>query len=180
MQVFVKRADLTASTPPDPIPVIATYTDFPTLPYSTHDASMSSPSVVTVLYLPNTAVERTEFTLPDSDITLKQTSLVPSWRDNAPTIINAEANRRIEEVFPDYKQRNSTAAYQIATQSYGNNPTTWPIEAKNFKNEYDRGWAYVNAIREVTVPLTATMPPDPTSDTYWPTRITPIYFDPIF
>lgn len=180
MQVFVKRADLTAATPPDPIPVIATYADDPAVPYATHDPSNSNPSAVTVLYLPSSAVERTEITLSGTDITIQQTSLADDWRNNNTMIVNSEANRRIVDVFPEYKQRNSTATYQQCVTAYGLDSTAWPPEAKTFKDEYDRGWAYVNAVRETSGTLTPSMPPDPTSDTYWPTRIAPIVFGTVF
>jgi hypothetical protein len=176
MQVFVKRNDLTATTAPNPFPIVALYSDLPTVPYSAHGDAAE----VTALYVPSTVVERVTITLPSSDVSFTVTALAPAWRDNAAAVVNAEANRRIEDVFPDYKQRNSTAAYQQATQAYGSDPSTWPTEAKAFKTEYDRGWTYVNAVRERTTTLIATMPPDPTADGYWPTRIAPVHFDPIF
>jgi len=188
VQVFVHRADLTAASPPDPIVVIAAYNDEPPIPYSAHDLTHSAPSTVTALYLPTEMVLRTNVTLPGAPtfpgapapITVPQTVLASTWRDDAEKIINGEANRRIIEVFPDYKQRNSTAQMQMAVNAYGSDSTIWPPEAKTFKNEYDRGWTYVAAVRERTPLLIADLPPDPTADGYWPTRITPVSFSVIF
>lgn len=175
MQVFVKRADLTAATPPDPVPVLAVYNDDPTIPYSAH----GDPADVTALYLPASAILRTTLSLPGG-VNLPQNGLKSDWRSNADQIINSEAARRINDVFPEYKQRNSTATYQQAITAYGTDPSVWPPEAKTFKTEYDRGWTYINAVRERSATLIPSMPPDPTADTYWPTRIDPVSFAPIF
>jgi hypothetical protein len=184
MQVFVKRADLTAATPPDPVPVIATYEDAPAIPYSTHDPSNSTPSAVTVLYLTADLIIHYSYLPPGmpANVTgIPSLGLISTWRDHADIIVNGEANRRIVDVFPEYKQRNSTSTYQQAQTAYGIDPSVWPPEAQAFKDEYDRGWSYVNAVRERTTSLIPSLPPDPTEDSYWPTRITPpIHFDPIF
>lgn len=174
MQIFVNRADLTAATPPSPLVVLATYTDDPTVPYSAHGGTS-----VTVIYLNATLVLMQDLTLPGG-ITVPQKVLDPNWRASADGIVNAEANRRITDVFPEFKQRNSNATYQQCITAYGNNPGVWPTPAATFKIEYDRGWNYVNAVRQNTPPLIATLPPDPTADQYWPTRITPVSFAPVF
>jgi hypothetical protein len=173
MQIFVNRADLTA--PADKVLVLAIYNDDPTMPYTAH----GDPTVVTVLYLPNEAIVREVTELPGG-IKIPSTYLAADWRLNAEQIVNEEAGRRIEDVFPDYKQQNSTAGYQQCLTAYGNDPSVWPPEAKTFKDEYDRGWAYINAVRERTPVLIATLPPDPTADSHWPTRIDPVSFQPIF
>lgn len=176
MQVFVKRADLTTTPAPDPLLVVASYlADSPPVPYTAH----GDPADVTVIYVPTTAVLQDRLILP-GNIIVPRTILDPDWRSNVERIINSEANRRIEEVFPDYKQRNSTATYQQCLTAYGNDPNIWPIEAKDFKNEYDRGWAYINAVRERTTALITSLPPDPSADAHWPTRIDPVHFVPIF
>jgi hypothetical protein len=173
MQVFVNRADLTAIPNPDPFPVVATYADSPWVPINAHG------DVATVITLPGTVVQTIKETLAENLVISKRV-LNSTWRDNAEGIVNNEAGRRIEDVFPDYKQRNSTATYQQCVTAYGSNTSVWPIEAKTFKDEYDRGWSYVNAVRERTPPLIASMPPDPTANNYWPTRIDPVHFEPVF
>jgi hypothetical protein len=184
MQVFVKRADLTAGT--DPMPVIGTYlADDPAIPYTAHGTAADT----TVLYLPTTTVIKKDVPISDpitgvpaadNPITIPKTVLVSNWRSNVNQIVNSEANRRIADVFPDYKQRNSTSTYQQCQTAFGADPSVWPPEAKAFKDEYDRGWSYVNAVRERTTALITSMPPDPTADSYWPTRIDPVSFEPVF
>lgn len=102
-----------------------------------------------------------------------QTLLVPQWRDDYKPVINAEANRRINLVFPDYKQRNYTARVQDDITKYGADPVAWPPPEQAFKLESDRGWRYVADIRAASNAWTS-MPTDPTADSIWPPTITPI------
>ena len=102
-----------------------------------------------------------------------RTILVPNWRDDYKPVVNAEAARRINLVFPEYKQRNYTAHYQDNITKYGADATTWPANEQTFKAESDRGWKYVSDVRTASNAWTA-MPVDPTADSIWPPTITPI------
>ena len=102
-----------------------------------------------------------------------RTVLQSNWRDNWQPIVNAEANRRITDVFPSYKQTNYIAQFNAYQTQYGADTTTWPAEAQTFKAEYDRGWKYVSDVRAASNAMTG-MPQDPTADEHWPPVITPI------
>jgi hypothetical protein len=99
--------------------------------------------------------------------------LVATWRDDYKPVVNAEAARRINLVFPEYKQRNFTAHYQDNITSYGADATVWPPAEQTFKTEYDRGWQYIGDVRAASNAWSA-MPTDPTADAIWPPTITPI------
>ena len=86
-------------------------------------------------------------------------------------MVNGEANRRINNAFPIFKQNNYNATYNQNQSQHGTDTTTWPDQA--FVAEYTRGWSYVNDVRAVANSFTA-MPVDPTDDSIWPPIITPI------
>jgi hypothetical protein len=160
MQVFVNKADLISTT----IPVLAYYNDLPVLAIGIHGANA------------------TMFSLPPTDVDLTQFPpvLTSTFRNDMAIMVNGEANRRILLVFTDDMQRNANADINRSTTLYGANPATWPADAQSRKTEGDRGWTYVNAVRQAASALsTQTSLTDPTADLHWPTAISPpIYIQP--
>lgn len=159
MQVFVVRSELATESVSQPVHVIAEYSNDVIIDIAAHG------SVGTRLLLAD------GFTVFDATSGIK--TLKDGWRTDYKPVLNGEASRRIALVFPDYKQRNYTAHYQDNITQYGVDTTTWPQVEKDFKNEYDRGWAYVNDVRAAANSFNS-MPPDPTADGNWPPTITPI------
>lgn len=158
-QVFVIRADLSAEDAQNPVRVRAAYSNDTVVPIDFAGAD------ATVLVLADNLVK--------NDRDNFRTVLVQNWRDDYKPVVNAEANRRINLVFPEFKQRNYTAKYQDNITTYGADSTAWPTDEITFKAEYDRGWKYVSDVRAASNAWAA-MPTDPTADSIWPPTITPI------
>jgi len=158
-QAFVIRNDLAAETAQTPVRVFATYPNSTVVAIDAHGAQCTLLTVAENLIVP--------------DRTGGPSTLAANWRDNYLPIVNGEAARRINIAFPEYKQRNYNAQYQIYITDYGSDTASWPTEAKDFKVEYDRGWQYVNDVRTLANSWTA-LPTDPTADAIWPPAITPI------
>ena len=158
-QAFVVRNDLLVEGIDNPVRVVAVYGNGMVLTID------SQGSGYTLLRLADNLIIR--------DPAKLVAVLAPTWRDDYKPVINAEANRRIELVFPSYKQSNYTAQVQNDITKYGTDTTQWPIGEQNFKIEADRGWKYVSDIRTASNAW-ASMPPDPTADSIWPPTITPV------
>ena len=156
MQVFVRRSDLTL----DSVPVIGTYDDSVRIDPAQHGGDM------VVLSLPPNAVIS-----PTAEISMPM--LVTGWREaNKQQIISAQATKLIDDVFPEYSQRNSTAELTGYIATYGADSNKWPDAARKRKAEIDRCWSYVNAVRnKSTAMMRASLPVDPTANSNWPTRI---------
>lgn len=158
-QAFVIRNDLLIEDAQNPVRALAAYPNATPVTIDMHGAQC------------------TLLTLADNLVVNDQANfriiLVATWRDDYKPVVNAEAARRINLVFPEYKQRNYTARYQDYITSYGADPAAWPQEALDFKVEYDRGWQYVSDVRTASNAWTA-MPTDPTADSIWPPAISPI------
>jgi hypothetical protein len=160
MQVFVPRAALVA----DQVPIIATYPDTPSLAVDFHG------SAATMFSLPPEAI----------DPNFMPPQLVTNFRDNMLSMCQAEAQRRINLVFPDYMQRNCNADINRSTTLYGADSSTWPTDAQSRKAENDRGWYYVSQVRQSSDALGAqTATVDPTDNLHWPPDIAPIYIPPV-
>jgi hypothetical protein len=170
MFAFVLRTELQAEDAEHPVRVIASYSEDQVVPINTHGESCTRVTV------PDSSVART--TPPIVGMPPFGHVLATGWRTDYMPIINAEASRRIELVFPDFKQRNATAAVQEWITTYGTNTTTWPAQCQAFKTEADRGWTYIQVIRDTANAFTS-LPADPTADAIWPAPITPISFPPI-
>ena len=155
MQVVVRRNDLTNETPY----VVASYDDALVVDVT---ALGLTPDAATVLTVPATAITRAERMPP---------MLAPNWRDNGQLTTNAEAFRRIEQSFSSYAQRNANADMIECVTKYGNDPATWPQDARERKTLADQGWAYVNNVRQQANALAVNMPVDVTDDSHWPTQI---------
>jgi hypothetical protein len=159
MQVFVPRNDLLIEDQDNPVRVTATYAAGMIVPIDFHGPQN------TLL----TVADNLVFNDKDSFRTI----LIKTWRDDFKPVMNAEAARRINLVFPEYKQRNYTAHYQDNITKFGADANTWPPEEVTFKAEYDRGWKYISDVRTASNAWSA-MPTDPTADSIWPPTITSI------
>ena len=157
-KAFVVRGDLLNEAVDKPVRVRAVYSNGMILTLESHGVEC------TLLLLADNLVIR------DNNF---QTVLKSTWRTDYGPVINAEANRRIELAFPDYKQRNYTARVQDMITTYGADASIWPQAERDFKAEADRGWQYVADVRTASNAWTA-MPVDPTADSIWPPAITPI------
>lgn len=158
-QAFVIRSDLSIEDAQNPVRVRASYGNGMVL---TPDFAGTD---CTLLFLADDLITE--------DRVNYRTILISTWRDDYKPVINWEANRRINLVFPEYKQRNYTAHYQDNITKYGADATSWPAQEQTFKAEYDRGWQYVSDVRAASNAWTA-MPVDPTADPIWPPTISPI------
>ena len=158
-KAFVIRSDLLAEDASNPVRVFAAYPNSVMYPIDFHGAQC------TLLTVADSLIANDKITFTNS--------LVPTWRDDYKPVVNAEASRRIELVFPDFKQRNHTARVQEDITRYGPDTAAWPQQEQDFKVESDRGWKYVADIRAASNAWTA-MPVDPTADSIWPPSITPI------
>lgn len=176
MQVFVLRSDLLLDPATTKVRVMAAYPDTPAKPIDFNG------SQCTVLIVNDNQVDWFRPDVaggsppPPSGMGIAPTItqvLVPNWRNEYRYVLNNEAFRRIQLVFPEFKQRNYTAKYQDNITQYGTDTSTWPSEQQTFKAEYDRGWKYVSDVRTASNAWTA-MPADPTADSIWPTQISPI------
>ncbi|RYG84111.1 MAG: hypothetical protein EON59_13490 [Alphaproteobacteria bacterium] len=83
--------------------------------------------------------------------------------------VKAEAGRRIEEIMPSYKQRNSMAAGLEAMMTYGTDPAAWPPEVQAVNNQAQAAWAAIKAIRAKSdeIEAMAPIPADFRDDGYW-------------
>jgi len=162
-QIFVNRNDLVIEDVDHPVKIIASYANDAIVTVDMHGAA------ATVLSVADTVVNRNSLNARQPFPTLTAT-----WRNDYKPVINAEAQRRIYDVFADYKQRNYTAAVQGYITQYGADATVWPQPAKDVKTEGDRGWTYVTAVRTAANAWTAMPGGDPTADSIWPTVISPI------
>lgn len=154
--VFVIRDGLLTESDTAPVTVFASYPNAMAAPIDFHGPDC------TLLALADSLVA------PGIPMTLKK-----EWRDDYTPVLQYEAARRINLVFPEYKQRNYTAHYQSNITSYGSDATAWPQPEQDFTAEYDRGWKYVSDVRAASNSWSA-MPTDPTADAIWPPTITPI------
>ena len=101
-------------------------------------------------------------------------ALLPSWRDDLNTVINFEANRRVEIPFPDFKQRNATHKTQQYGAMYGMDRNQWPPDAVAAQAEFDRGWTYVDQVRATAANLQTSKPLNPCEPSLWPPIIPPV------
>jgi len=170
MFIFVRKSELPIEDASHPVQVIASYSEEQNVMIHSHGEEC------TILTLPQSAVTQT--TPPMAGMPALGQVLMTGWRTDYVPIVNGEASRRIELVFPAFKQRNATAAIQEWITTYGTTVTTWPAQCQAFKTEADRGWTYIQAVRDVANAFTS-LPVDPTDDALWPPAISPITLPPV-
>jgi hypothetical protein len=156
MQVFVRRSDLSRK-PEEAMTVMGFYEDATTI-----TPEMGRPEFV-ILSLPATALEAGPTSMRE---------LRPGWREKyRETIIYGEAERRILATLPAHAQRNVLAEYMSFFAHHGADAAKWPPVAKQRQGEIERGWTYINAVRQAAKGLLHKTPADPTADNLWPKRI---------
>jgi hypothetical protein len=158
-QAFVIRNDLQNETTENPVRVVASYRNDQIV-----DRDWHGPQCTVVSVSDSKIVMKPP---PDEGMLI----LISTWREDYLPTVNAEAQRRITDAFPIYKQNNYNAIYNQNQSQHGTDTTTWPDQA--FVAEYSRGWQYISDVRTVANSFTA-MPVDPTDDSIWPTAISPV------
>lgn len=165
MQVYVLKSDLSSQAAV--VMVQGSYPDQPQL-----DRNLLG-TQFTVLTLPPTSV--VPYAVPGTSPALLMSQLESGWRNNASMIVRNEAQRRILESFSEFMQRNATNDATQSLMLYGPDPAAWPQDAKDRKAAAEVGWDYVATVRQTSDALETALPPDPTADGHWPTRIPPVY-----
>lgn len=84
--------------------------------------------------------------------------------------VKLEANRRIEAIMPDFKQRNALALGMETVMTYGADPAVWPPQLQQLNGAMLAKWAAIKAIRTKSDEIEAMdpIPADFRDDTYWP------------
>lgn len=104
---------------------------------------------------------------------LDRPRLLPGWRGDMDSVINAECSRRILISFPEYMQRNASLQVLQNNIRYGMDSATWPQEARDQLNESKRGWDWITVMREASDALQGVNPVNPTDDSHWPAQLEP-------
>lgn len=83
--------------------------------------------------------------------------------------VKAEANRRIEAIMPDFKQRNALALGMETVMTYGADPANWPAEMQQINAATLGKWTAIKAIRTRSdeIEAMAPIPADFRDDSYW-------------
>jgi hypothetical protein len=159
MQVFVRRSALSQKS--DTVAVLAYFDDATMITPDMHPPGSTLLSLDGVVQLPIGGV-----------------TLAPGWREaNAARILNAEAERRIAEVFPEREQLASLADVLSRILKHGADSAGWPKEATARSAEFERAWAYAKSVRRTAEAKRGALPPDPTADEHWPKRAAPYKAD---
>jgi hypothetical protein len=84
--------------------------------------------------------------------------------------VKAEAGRRIESVFPDYKQRNAMALALQGIRDHGTDPSVWPEPMKSMHKRDNALWEWTKAVRARSddIEKMKPIPQDFRDDTFWP------------
>lgn len=159
MQVFVRRSELTVG---HDVHVLASFDDNVVVDPKTYGDGAAllqvPPSVI--IHRPGLSVLAEDW-----------------WEKSKQQVMSIQASKLIDDVFPEYSQRNSTAELTGYIATYGADSSKWPDAARKRKTEIDRCWNYVNAVRgKCTAMMKGELPSDPTAGSNWPTRISP--YDP--
>jgi hypothetical protein len=161
MRTFVRRSSLTLKTD-EVVPVLLTLDDRAEVPTEKQWPMVRETAM---LDLPPDAVRQVDM----------RPVLPPNWRETYRTqIAQREAERRIEEAFPEPLQRYSLYELNAATLDHGTDAKQWPTRTRQHKADIDRAWNYVQAVRAKANDMAkSALPADPTSDRHWPPRIAP-------
>lgn len=92
---------------------------------------------------------------------------LPGFAEKQIAAIKAEASRRIEEIMPAHKQRNTLALGMEATTLHGPDPRQWPAEYQRAQADAMKAWAKIKAIRERSNELELNPPADVSDDRHW-------------
>jgi hypothetical protein len=167
MKVFVRTSSLGGGKAPE---VIAYYPDDSEVAADAHGSEMTM--LVVPKHVLKTAADKSDDMMSPLSSMPTMPKLADDWRETAASVIlQAEAKRRTEDVFPVSEQMSSLRDLLRFTLQYGTDTSKWPTEAKNRKAEIDSLWNYVGEVRE-RVRALSSLPNDPVSDKNWPTRMT--------
>lgn len=160
MKIFIRTSSLAEKSPQ----IFAMYSA------DAHVAADAHGPEMTMLEVPEMRFER----LPDaSSATGAETfpRLPEDWRERlSQPIMQAEAERRINEVLPPSEQLASLSELVMLLMQHGYDPSAWPEDAKARKAEIEHAWNYVRDVK-ARARSHRTAPFDPTGDKNWPTRI---------
>jgi hypothetical protein len=83
--------------------------------------------------------------------------------------VKREAERRILEIMPVYKQRNNLAKGMVLTTLHGSDTSKWPEDSKQEYGEVISQWSQIEAIRSKSTQIEAMtpIPADYSDDKYW-------------
>jgi hypothetical protein len=152
-QILINRSEFAKN----PVEVIAYYDEGVEIDTKIHGDD------VVVLHLPESAVRFVDTHM----------ILVPDWRDRyKDAVVADEAQRRIEDAFPEDEQSNTALELTTYMLDYGTDVARWPPAAKARKAEADRCLNYVKSVRSRRAEmLKGNLPANPNADSFWPTRI---------
>jgi hypothetical protein len=157
MKIFVRSTDLGSAEPT----IVGFYSDDSDVSETAHglDAVM--------LTVPSHLIQYER--LPDGSQAVPK--LNQNWREQAGAkVIEHEARKRINEAFALEQQLLALHELQELIIQHGTDMSSWPTDARNRKAEFDQSWTYVREIKE-RMRATTTIPPNPSSDKNWPTRL---------
>ena len=119
-------------------------------------------------------------TIPDALVGMRQVepgvdinvfTLAKTWRNGAGiAAFRGEADRRIEEAFPDSEQQAANREVTGFILQYGADSSKWPQEAKARQIELDQKWKYIEEINRRAAKAPAKLTGNPHSDRNWPPR----------
>lgn len=159
LRVFVKNEELTKPTPM----VLASYDEATPVEANAHGMG-----VVNFLVLQSAIKSTTD--IPPRHYLAEGWRTVDTGLGVNPTM-RAEAQRRINAVFPLEQRIASVHELLEMFFHWGSDQNQWPQEVKTRRAELERLWHYVGSVNEAAASH-HTIPNDPTSDALWPTRIT--------
>jgi hypothetical protein len=154
VQVFIRSSEVGATNPL----VIACYPESRPVPSDTHGEGMS------VYIVPVEAIQQPQA----GDQSLRMPMLVDNWQSMVS--VTAVAAMRIGASFTVAEQIVSLHQMLDYIQSYGADPSKWPLEPRQHKAELDAKWKYVDAVNAAAEAHAAARPHDLSSDKVWPTR----------
>jgi hypothetical protein len=158
MQVFVKTLVQNGDSP-----IVALYEEGVTLPSGAHS---TSPDGTVPIYMRGIDQQYINAGPP--------MMLLQNWRDQFNSVVDSEATRRINDVFPAQMQASASLLRQNDIISYGSDVTTWPPDQQDKNTEIQRGTDYITAVNAAAATVKTNAPVNPCDDQYWPAPITPI------
>ena len=100
---------------------------------------------------------------------LQQQALDSAPKPATAAQVKAECRRRILLIMTEDQQRNTLAAGQAATMTYGADPTSWPPDLQARQAAAMGAWSEIERLRARSDEIEAMepIPPDITSDALW-------------
>jgi hypothetical protein len=162
MKVFIRSDDLTNERPI----IIEYYPDGSEVQDNAHGEGM------TVLTVPKDVIQSQGKAGVDGR-NIGPPALVSNWRQHVGSRpIDAEAEKRINEVFTQTEQISALHEIIDAMINHGIDSTNWPENLKVRRAEIEAQFEYVKAVKESARAHATSIPLNPGSDKIWPRRIT--------